>query len=83
MVISWPDVFADHDVTNGFGKFWDFAQNSPVYKFGIFRAIISVYEHAYGPKFDLMDSYSILIKMNQKVLENFKVLQNLGNSNSK
>ena len=63
MVISWPDFYADHDGTNGFWKFWDFAQNNPIYKFDTFWAIISVYVHAYGPKFDLMDSFSTLMKM--------------------
>ena len=63
MVISWPDFYADHDGTNGFWKFLDFAQNNPIYKFDTFWAHISVYVHAYEPKFDLMDSFFTLIKM--------------------
>ena len=64
MVKSWPDFYADHDGTNDFWKFWDFDQNNPNTKFVTFWANISVYDHAIGPKFDLMDSFSILIKMN-------------------
>ena len=64
MVISWPDFYADHDGTNGFSKFFYVAQNNPVYKFDTFWANISVYEHFCGPKFDLMDSFSTLMKMN-------------------
>ena len=78
MVISWPDFYADHDGTNGFWKFWGLDQNNPLYKFDTFWANISVYVLAYGPKFDLMDSFSTLLKMNWKVMENYKVLQNLG-----
>ena len=78
MVKSWPEFYADHDGTNGFWKFWDFDQNNPVLKFDTFLADISVQVHAIGPKFDLMDSFSTLIKVNQKVIRNSKVLQNLG-----
>ena len=42
------------------------------------KANISVYVHGYEPKFDLMDSFSTLIKMNSTVLEDSKVLQNFG-----
>ena len=38
--------------------------------FDTFSANISVYVHAYGPKFDLMDSFSTLIKMFSEILEN-------------
>ena len=78
MVKSWPEFYADHDGTNGFWKFWDFDQNNPVLKFDTFLADISVQVHAIGPKFDLMDSFSTLIKVNQKVLQYSKILQNLG-----
>ena len=64
MVISWPDFYAGHDGMNGFWKFLDFDQNNPIYKFDTFWAIISAYVQVYGPKFDLMDSFSTLIKMN-------------------
>ena len=63
MVISRPDFYADHDGVNGFWKFGNSAQNNPLYKFDTFWAIISVYTHAYGPKFGLLDSFSTLIKM--------------------
>ena len=64
---SWPDFYADHDGTNGFWKFWDFDQNNPVLKFDTFLADISAQVHAIGPKFDLMDSFSTLIEVNQEV----------------
>ena len=47
-------------------------------KFATFWANISVYNHAIGPEFDLMDSFFILYKMTFKVFENLKILQNLG-----
>ena len=77
MVISWPDFSTDHDGTNMFWKSFDFTQNN-LLKSDTFKAKISVFVQAYGPKFDPMDFFSTLIKMNKKVLENLKVLQNLG-----
>ena len=56
----------------------DFGKNYPITKYVTFLAIISVYVHTYGPKFDLMDSFRILVKMNLKVLENSKIIPNLG-----
>ena len=47
-----------------FGSFFNFVQNNAVLKSDTFRANISVYVQAYGPKFDLMDSFSTLIKIN-------------------
>ena len=67
MVIPWPDFYADHDGTNGFSKFLIFAQNNPLYKFVTFLSNIAVYVHAYGPKFDLMDLFSTVIKMSLKL----------------
>ena len=64
MVKSWAEFYADHDGTNSFWKFWDLDQNNPVLKFDTFLADISVYVHANGPKFDLMDSLSTFIKVN-------------------
>ena len=78
MVIARPDFYANHDGTNRFWKFLDFAQNNPIYNFETFWANISVYVHAYGLKFDPMDLFWTLIKMNLIVLENSKALQNLG-----
>ena len=51
---------ADFDDTNGFRKFIDLDQNNPTTKFATFWAIISVYAHAYGPKFVLTDSFLTL-----------------------
>ena len=59
----WPKFNADSDGTNGFWNFYDFVQNNPTTKFATFLANISVYNHAIGPKFDLMDWFYILYKM--------------------
>ena len=74
----WPKFHADSDGTNGFWNFYDFVQNNPTTKFATFWANISVYNHAIGPEFDLMDSFFILHKMTLKVFKNLKILQNLG-----
>ena len=78
MIKSWPEFYADYDGTNSFWKFWDLDQNNPVLKFVLFSANISVYKHAIGPEFGLMDSFLTLNKMAEQVFENSKILQNFG-----